>query len=335
MLGGCLNAVSDAFIAEETHYFGDLRKRTRIGGSAKLTEANRKLAEDYFLALTHRHYGDAGDPERGTMARADLRNFAMQLGDTPDAFFEAFCRIQAEEQGRSRWGEKTPRHVFEIAEILNLYPSANVICMIRDPRAVVASYRDFKKGEIEDSPDDPGRKEALRREQRRVQLSYHVVVASLMWRAVARTTQAALDRFGPERICVLRYEDLVDDSEGALGALTSWLGVRFDPALLSTVPIGTSSYSGLQSDVGISGAAAQRWREKMTPAEIRTVQLCSGKTASDFGYEALDERVSPFSLILPWLSLPWVSIRVVWVNRSRLGGILGYIKRRLHALVQG
>ena len=335
MLGGCLNAVSDVFIAGETHYFGDLRKRSGIDGTENVSDGIRRQVEDYFLALSHRNYGDGGDPERGTIARADLAGFAKQLGDTPDAFFEAFCRIQADELGRSRWGEKTPRHVFEIADILELYPNAKVICMIRDPRAVVASYRDFKKGEIEDSPDDPGRQEALRKEQRRVQLSYHVVIASLMWKAVARAAQAALAQFGPEHIHVLRYEDLVGDPESTLQQLTSWLGVNFDPDLLSTVPIGTSSYGGVQSDVGITAAAAQRWREKMTPAEIRTVELCCGDTADSLGYPALDERVSPLALIRPWLSLPWVSIRVVWANRERLGGVADFIRRRLSALLRG
>ena len=101
------------------------------------------------------------------------------------------------------------------------------------------------------------------------------------------------------------------------------------------MPIGTSSYSGVQSDVGISGAAADRWREKMTPAEIRTVQFCSGKTASDFGYEPLDERSSRLALILPWLSLPTAAVQVLWANRSRLGGIVGSIQSRLHALIYG
>ena len=89
------------------------------------------------------------------------------------------------------------------------------------------------------------------------------------------------------------------------------------------------------TSTGVIGAGAQRWRKKMTPAEIRTVQLCCGKTAREFGYEALSERASPFALILPWLSLPWVSVRVVWINRARLGRTIVYIRRRLHALVWG
>jgi hypothetical protein len=334
MLGGCLNAVSDVQVADETHYFSDLRQRAPGPDSGELDEAARAVVEDYFLALTHRFYGEAGDPERGSMDRGDLRSFAKQLGGTPDAYFEAFCRMQADERCVPRWGEKTPRHVFEIPELLSVYPKARIVCMIRDPRAVVASYRDFKKGEIADSPDDDGRKDALEREQRRVRQSYHVVIESLMWKAVASAEQQALARFGPERIHVLRYEDLVYDPEATLARPTGWLGLNFDAEALSTVPIGTSSYRGITSDAGITSFAAERWRERMTPAQIRTVQLCTGSTAMSLGYAPLDEKVSLVSLIGPWLSLSWVSLRVIWANRSRMGGIFGALMRRVQALVQ-
>ena len=48
--------------------------------STKLTDASRKLVEAYFLAFTHRRYGVAGDPERGTAARRVLVEFQ---GATP------------------------------------------------------------------------------------------------------------------------------------------------------------------------------------------------------------------------------------------------------------
>ena len=37
---------------------------------------------------------------------------------TPDGYFEAFCRVLARRNGAEIWGEKTPRHIFRLQEIL-------------------------------------------------------------------------------------------------------------------------------------------------------------------------------------------------------------------------
>ena len=331
LMSGCLNANPDIFIAGETHFFDDLAPRLARSGGAELNESDRKRCEDYFLALTHRSYGEAGDPERGWLQRSTLRELAGRLGADPTAHFEAFCRLQAEKRGGTRWGEKTPRHVFRIADIMAAYPHAQFICMIRDPRAVVASYRDFKKVTVTEVEGDPGRREALEAEQRRVRMSYHVVVASLMWKAVAGATLQARQRAGPEQIWVQRYEDLVGRPETALRALCEWLSVEYAPSMVSTVPIGTSSFQAFQSDAGLTTAAVERWRQKLDPAEIAVVQSCCRVHMADFGYEPSESGASLIAVIRLWSSLPAAVLKAFWANRTRFGGVFGYVWRRARA----
>lgn len=320
-------------MAEETHYFDDLRPRVwKIRGDHDDAKA-REILENYFLALTHRYYGQGGDPERGSMDRADLRRLSEALGGTADHTFEAFCRLSAEAKGKAAWGEKTPRHVFRIDEILARYPNAKILCMIRDGRAVVTSYRDFKKGAIEEAPEDPGRKEALEKEQQRVRDSYHPIIASLLWRGVAQATRHAVEKHGEERVRVLRYEDLVADSPGEMAALCAWLGVDFDAERLSTVPIGTSSYADkVQPDAGVSSEAVARWRDKMSDEEVHTVEATSGKLLRYFEYALLSPKVSIWSRMRPWLTLPKAGWTAARANTGRHGGVFGFVMRRLRAL---
>jgi sulfotransferase family protein len=333
MLSSCINACSPLQIVGETHYFEDLRPRLEGLRSVHSPERFQEIVENYFLALSHRLYGQGGDPEKGSIAREDLRSLASRLGGTPDHVFEAFCRLSAGQKGKREWGEKTPRHIYKIGDILQCYPRAKIVCMIRDGRAVVASYRDFKKGEIGEYSDDPGRKEALLLEQRRVRRSYHVIIASLLWRGVARATQLAHRIHGNEKVYILRYEDLVADAPGELAKLFSWLGHSFDADRLGTVPIATSSYvDKIKSDVGVTDEAVLRWRKKMSDAEVYSVEATTGSQLRYYGYELLKPKVSAWSKIHPWLTLPVASIVAMRANAGRSGGIGGFVVRRLRAL---
>jgi hypothetical protein len=178
---------------------------------------------------------------------------------------------------------------------------------------------------------DPGRSEALEAEQKRVRMSYHVVVASLMWKAVAGATLQARQRSGHDRIWVQRYEDLVEQPEAALRALCEWLSVEYSPSMVTTVPIGTSSFQAFQSDAGLTTAAVERWRQKLDPAEIAVVQSCCRGHMSEFGYEPCDAGASPLAVIRLWSSLPGALLKAFWANRSRIGGVFGYVWRRARA----
>ena len=144
MLRSALNGHPSVHLAGETHYFDDLRQRFEDPSSGVLSSELASEAADYFCALSHRPYGHHGDPTQGRISPQQLRERAEQLGGTGDAYFQAYCEIEAEQASKSIWGEKTPRHIFRINDILTKFPDAKVVCMSRDPRAVVASYRDWR-----------------------------------------------------------------------------------------------------------------------------------------------------------------------------------------------
>jgi len=154
LLRAAMNKHSTLWISGETHYFDDLR--TRLDPHAALLDGEAERCENYFRALEHRPYGQEGQPDAGDLNLEELRAEAHALGGHADAYFEGFCRLRARRNDKRRWGEKTPRHVFRIGEILDAFPSAKIICLVRDPRAVAASYRDWhlsKRGEDKSSED--------------------------------------------------------------------------------------------------------------------------------------------------------------------------------------
>ena len=61
--------------------------------------------------------------------------------ETPAQLFSAFLYHEATENGKTFPCDQTPRNVFYIKDILELYPEARIINMIRDPRDVLLSQK--------------------------------------------------------------------------------------------------------------------------------------------------------------------------------------------------
>ncbi|HEY7018683.1 MAG TPA: sulfotransferase [Gaiellaceae bacterium] len=320
-----LNRQSTLWVSAETHYFDDLRPRLPGTGTATLEGGDRERCERYFLALSHRAFGQAGDAGGSSIDGAELRSLADELGGSGDAYFEALCRLRATLHGRERWGEKTPRHVYRIDAVLEAFPEAKVVCLVRDPRAVVASYKDWhgagaRRG-VEESPEKQADRERTRR-------SFHPVLMSMLWRGVVQASHAALRAHGPERVRLQRFERLAADPETEVRGLSDWLGLGFEPAMLE-MGVVNSSYA--TSDEGVSAEPVDRWRERLTPTEVAAVQSCCGSLMDELGYVREDVPASPTRLAWTWTTAPFAAGRAALVNRARLGRTTDYVRRRAAA----
>ena len=284
------------------------------------------MCEDYFLSLVDRPYGRGGDPGRSTkLSRDELRSAAARIGPGADAYFVAYCELLAHKRGKSRWGEKTPRHVFRIDEILAVWSDAKVICLVRDPRAVVSSYRWWKR-ESEKTRAQPAKDESWALDDRRAEKSYNVFVISMLWRAAMRASLDARERHGSQRVRLQRYEDLVLDPESEVRQLTEWLGLDYDPSLLDVV-VSNSSFV-LPSDRGISTEAVDRWSTKLPAGELSVVQRLCGSLMRSVGYSPVKITASPLKVGWVWATVPVAVGRALLVNRHRLGNPLEYVVRR-------
>lgn len=322
----------EILVSGETHYFDDLRVRMAGFETSPLSTEQRRICEDYFLAISHRPYGHYGDPERSDISREELRCVAQERGEGADAYFESFCLIRSRRAGKRVWGDKTPRHVFRIPEILGRYPDARVLCMVRDPRAVVASYRDWRNQGGFDFESDPGHEQALRLEEARARQSYNILIISLLWRATVRAAVSARDKFGDSHVRVQRYEDMVESPEHAIRDIANWLGVEFHPAMLD-VPVHNSSFNEFQQNAGVSKEPMRRWRTKLSKREIGIVQSVCGRVLRRAGYDLEPVRQPTMAIAWSWMSLPVVTARAAMANRDRMGNLPKYVWRRFRLTV--
>src|SRR6185312_14228019 len=166
------------------------------------------------------YWGDVGDPGRFRAALSELVSLPGGLldgaGFQVDRILEqvasgrleyrdlldAVGRDLARRQGKARWSEKTPWQGAE--RIWQLFPEAQVIHLIREPRDTVAS---ILRAPFNDQPA--------------------WALADQWARYTAENIHAGSER-GPEHYLQVRYEDLVRAPLAALGLVCRFLNEEFD-----------------------------------------------------------------------------------------------------------
>jgi len=330
-----MNGHPDIHIANETHFFDDLRRR--VSADSPLDSDEQAVAVDYFRSLAHRPYGHFGDPDQGWLDGVELARRARSGGGRSDDYLQAYCEMSAvHERGAVArvWGEKTPRHIFRVDEIFDAFPEARLVAMVRDPRAVVASYKKWRNRGGLPGADDPAHENKLAAEAERIRRSYHPVLLSLLWRGQANAGAAALERHGPERVRVQRYEDLVQNPEETTREMSEWLGLEYASEMLD-VPMHNSSFSTFDKGRGVSVEAVERWRDVLDGGEVAAVQRTCEALMDANGYEPVPVTASRRDRAQPYVSLPRASVDALRANGDRSGGVPSYLARRIKALFAG
>jgi hypothetical protein len=153
------------------------------------------------LANTHIPYWQLGDQWYGNlgMTEADL---LARLRE----FYGAMFADYAAAKGKSRWGDKTPFHVWHLQLAARLFPDCRIVGIVRHPGAVTASLRK--------------------------RFRYDVHRAAQHWERTTKQLVMASMELG-ERCAVVRYEDLVCTPEPVMRAVLEHVGEPWSPDVLT------------------------------------------------------------------------------------------------------
>jgi hypothetical protein len=179
--------------------------------------------------------------------------------------------------GRQRWLEKTPEHVYFLQQILSVCPDARVVELVRDPRAALASRKHRRADEWLDA------KEAQEQLPPDRTTNYDPLIDSYMWKESIDSARDARRNF-PSRVLTVRYEDMVGQPEAIIPKICDFLGLPFRPEFLEVGWINATSKNAHNAGDGISRAAVDRWKQSLTPEEIFVCQTALRKELREFGY---------------------------------------------------
>ena len=180
--------------------------------------------------------------------------------------------------GKPRLVEKSAMNAVAMDTLGELFPDAMLVLLIRDGRDVVASLldRDWK---------DPRSGEPFAYTQ-------HAGTAASYWLQLvnlALEAKSRLDR--PDRVYILRYEDLVKSPEQTLRALFSHINVSWDEGVLefyrSRRPLVGMEYdSWARLRRPLSPRSIGRWKRDLSVDQRAQVKSVLGVALVELGYTA-------------------------------------------------
>ncbi len=187
------------------------------------------------------------------------------------AFIDAFARRVLADAGKERWAEKTPQNIRYLDWIVERFPRASLVHIIRDGRDVVCSMRQHPDWRWTDGA------------WQKVLVERPLEWYAQRWLA---DTAAGLARRDDPRYVELRYEDLVADPMTVLTRVCDGLGVDAEPAwLASTVPPADGQTKRPDYEGAVNAASVGRWRDDLGADERQLVERLCGPRLRELGYE--------------------------------------------------
>lgn len=196
---------------------------------------------------------------------------------------ETFCGHQPD----IHWGEKSVLEWTRIPLFLDMFPGGQAIMIIRDPRDILASYREF-------TIEPP----------HRYLDAVFACLHSMGW--AAKVGQ----KLSQDRYYLLRHEDLVLQPQATVTSLCRFLQVEYEPQMLDTA--GFKDHQGSKPwqpntafrDVslgdGIAPHTTERWRSNLDSFETVFIESVLGDLLEHFGYKPSKAKVDATGLAELW-----------------------------------
>lgn len=271
MLRLLLNAHSRIGVPKELAYFTLAMQKGALNAwrQGRLSADAHRAFLHAFLAKKHHIY------TRVDTARLEedlIQDHPTDLRGSLDGVMAEWVR----EQGKARWGEKTPKNLFYVDHIHHMYPEARFIHIVRDPRAVVYSMNRFARF-LNDS-----------------------VLNAFNWYLSVKDGYGLLRASVPEALVMtIRYEDLVANVEETVRRLCEFIGEPFEPAMLDFYRESQTNIHPASAELGgvntltqpVSTTSVDKWREGLAEREIAVVEAVCGDLMPGLGYDLTGARL--------------------------------------------
>jgi hypothetical protein len=252
LLGAILGAHSECICPPESHFkISVLRScRTREG----------RIDLDRALRLIQIHW------------RFKLWNIAVEPREAPTSSYvdllEWLVMRYAARNGLagSIWVDHTPENINYASQLLELFPRAKIVHIIRDGRAVANSIL----------PLDWGPNTIIR--------------AAPWWQTTVREGLALEALLPRDQIVRVRYEDLVNEPEGTMRTMCRALELAYEPSILRADGFRPPGYTASQHEMigqRPDPSRATRWKATLTPRQVEMFEALAADLLGQMGYSLI------------------------------------------------
>lgn len=318
MMSRILGRHEAIFTFNELHFFEQLW--TPVAQPEVLTPAQARHIAARLMTIQREGYYAAGD-SRPYKNEADalIRRLPEQI--VPSDVFEAFLEYETTQHGKAIACDQTPRNIYYLREILDLFPDARIINMIRDPRDVLLSQKNRWKRRFLDGRTTPFKHTV------RTWIDYHPVTIGILWNSGI----VAADQFEQHpRVFHLRFEDLLEKPATYVSKLCAFLDLDFSATMLDVPQIGSSNVPDQPEQRGINPSVRGRWRDGgLETTEVYIIQKITHRNMLLHDYEPETIRPNVLALAYHALSWPLKTGLALFFNANRTRNLIESIRRRL------
>lgn len=164
----------------------------------------------------------------------------------------------AKENNKPFWGDKTPLHTQFADEIMQLYPNAFILEIVRDPRAVAGSAKRHVKN---------------KRKGTDFWITDNLNQTISRWKWEFELTKKFLNKY-PENMQQIVYEELVANPEQHLKSVCSSIGLPFEQQMLNFHQKQSNQQMAWHKETTkpINQENVEKWRKDLTQEEIETIE---------------------------------------------------------------
>jgi hypothetical protein len=289
LLSLLLDTHSRVAIPYESHFIVPYYRRIQNWGDLSLLENRLRLVTSILNERFVKEWDHRLQPEEIDVVGCD------SLAGCIKEVFLAYAR----RCGKDIWGDKTPAYITDIEVLNRLFPNSRFVHLIRDGRDVSLSIIQQSWG-----PRD-------------------FITAMRDWTETVKWARKMLRMLPDDRFIELRFEDLVSDPDRELHRVTDFLGLSFEPAMLTqfveraAAKVG-SHISGLHAHLTHkpSSLQAYKWQRSLSEADQAIAHEIAGPLLEQLGYPA-GVRTHPMRIprkVFHRLRLEWQT-RSKWQRR--------------------
>jgi len=316
MMGRIIGNHSSVFTFRELHFFGQLwssKDENKLLSKKESIKLFSKLLCIQEFGIFQQNNPSQFD-ELSESVLSEKEHSRIEI-------FNLFLNYSAEQNNSIIPCDQTPRNVFYIQEILDHFPNAKVVNMVRDPRDVLLSQKNKWKRRYFGASGIPFR-EAIRS-----YFNYHPITISKIW----NTSILNAKKFENEkRVKTIKFEDLLLNPKSTISELCSFLEINFDESMLMVPNIGSSTNLDKNSTSGIDKSKIGSWkRGGLNLSEIYICQKMCRENMSFYKYENRVFNLMPLFTIISVFTFP-IKISVSFIlNLYRIKNFKELIQKRI------
>lgn len=314
MMSRVLNNNKSVFSFKELHFFSQLFANRKSDILDYVSSVN--VLSQLFSRQRDSIFNNTIDNELNSLSSSLL---SEELSYSYFDIFEIFLTDITKKNDKIIACTQTPNNLFYIKEILQEYPHAKVINMVRDNRDVLLSQKNKWKRKF------LGANKIPLFESIRSFLNYHPFTTSFLWKSSLKLTDEFKDH---PRLKIIRFEDFLTSPEKQCKDICDFLRIEFNDCMLAVPNIGSSTEHD-KSKFSIDSTKVFKWKKGgLNKAEIFITQFLSNTYMKKYGYEKKNFLFPPLGVLFYLVIFPVKSFFALFFNFGRLASFITLIKHQ-------